>query len=433
MRYGPTVDEYADIFPAERRGALILIFIHGGFWRSLSAGDFSFCAEGLERRDHHRCRQLHAGAEGHHGRDHRRCAPAAWTFRHAEDIGGNESEIYVVAILVGGIDRRDDADLLGARDYGLPRGLIRGGIPHQRLFDLEPIKLLSFVQPDLRLTEGYVAATALPPMCEVASRQRLPRWLRPASSSCASRTKFLAGVAEGRQPRRSSPGPARPQPFHCHYRALPIRKHALLCAIFDFMGHTPRRVSTGRRGAAPSCRQPRRELHPDGGSLGAAEGLHKAFGAVKIAADISFTVAEGEVVGIIGLNGAGKNHAVRPLSGNVPLYKGLNPPPDGIYATGLPNHARARAGIARTYQVPRPFTHMTVAENLRVAAIFGGDLDEAECDDGWRRCSPSPASPRARRFWRAGWAVSTASGMKLARALATPPQPPPHRRGGQLG
>ncbi|WMS43831.1 ABC transporter ATP-binding protein [Acuticoccus sp. MNP-M23] len=115
-------------------------------------------------------------------------------------------------------------------------------------------------------------------------------------------------------------------------------------------------------------------------ALLAAEGLHKAFGAVKIAADISFTVAEGEVVGIIGPNGAGKTTLFGLLSGNVPLDKGRIRF-DGLDVTGLPNHARARAGIARTYQVPRPFTHMTVAENLRVAAIFGGDLDEAECDD----------------------------------------------------
>ncbi|MEM8856565.1 MAG: ABC transporter ATP-binding protein [Pseudomonadota bacterium] len=111
-----------------------------------------------------------------------------------------------------------------------------------------------------------------------------------------------------------------------------------------------------------------------------ADGLNKAFGAVRIASNISFAVEEGEVVGIIGPNGAGKTTLFGLLSGNVALDGGTIRFA-GADVTALPTYARARAGIARTYQVPRPFTHMTVAENLRVAALFGGDLEEAECDD----------------------------------------------------
>ena len=115
-------------------------------------------------------------------------------------------------------------------------------------------------------------------------------------------------------------------------------------------------------------------------SLLSATGLNKAYGAVRIAEDISFDVPEGEVVGIIGPNGAGKTTLFGLLAGTVPLDGGR------IYfggrdVTALPTHDRARLGIARTYQIPRPFTHMSVRENLRVAALFAGQLELAECDE----------------------------------------------------
>lgn len=110
------------------------------------------------------------------------------------------------------------------------------------------------------------------------------------------------------------------------------------------------------------------------------EGLNKAFGAVSIADNISFDIVEGEVVGIIGPNGAGKTTLFGLLAGTVALDSGTIAFA-GRDVTHLPTHDRARLGIARTYQIPRPFTHMTVRENLRVAALFAGQLEQAECDE----------------------------------------------------
>ncbi len=111
-----------------------------------------------------------------------------------------------------------------------------------------------------------------------------------------------------------------------------------------------------------------------------AVGLKKAFGAVTIADDIAFDINDGEVVGVIGPNGAGKTTLFALLSGTVGLDAGKI-----VFGerdvTNLPTFERARLGIARTYQVPRPFTHMTVADNLKVAALFGGGLEQAECSD----------------------------------------------------
>ncbi|MCR9135451.1 MAG: ABC transporter ATP-binding protein [Alphaproteobacteria bacterium] len=110
------------------------------------------------------------------------------------------------------------------------------------------------------------------------------------------------------------------------------------------------------------------------------EGLNKSFGAVSIAEDISFDIIEGEVVGIIGPNGAGKTTLFGLLAGTVALDSG-SIAFAGRDVTKLPTHDRARLGIARTYQIPRPFTHMTVRENLQVAALFAGQLEQAECDE----------------------------------------------------
>jgi branched-chain amino acid transport system ATP-binding protein len=101
--------------------------------------------------------------------------------------------------------------------------------------------------------------------------------------------------------------------------------------------------------------------------------LSKSFGAIHVARQIDFDVAEGEILGVIGPNGAGKTTMFGMLSGHVMPSAGrlhLR----GVDITALAPHERARAGIARTYQVPRPFGQMSVADNLRVAASFAGGM-----------------------------------------------------------
>ena len=108
-------------------------------------------------------------------------------------------------------------------------------------------------------------------------------------------------------------------------------------------------------------------------------GLCKSFGALQVADAISFEVQTGEILGLIGPNGAGKTTLFGLLAGNVPASAG-QVEFNGTDVTGLAAHERARAGIARTYQVPRPFAHMTVFENLKVAARFGGGFSDEEAN-----------------------------------------------------
>ncbi|MEZ5741629.1 MAG: ABC transporter ATP-binding protein [Burkholderiaceae bacterium] len=106
-------------------------------------------------------------------------------------------------------------------------------------------------------------------------------------------------------------------------------------------------------------------------------GLSKSFGALQVTENVSFEVNEGEILGIIGPNGAGKTTLFGLLAGNLaPSHGRISFAGEDISL--LAPHERARRGIARTYQVPRPFTHMSVADNLRVAARFGGAMSEQE-------------------------------------------------------
>jgi len=106
-------------------------------------------------------------------------------------------------------------------------------------------------------------------------------------------------------------------------------------------------------------------------SLLVVENLCKSFGAVKVADDFSFSLEEGETLGIIGPNGAGKTSLFNLISGN------LRPASGHIYLGGKEiSHTspsqRCRAGIGRTYQIPQPFSKLTVFENCLVSASFGG-------------------------------------------------------------
>jgi branched-chain amino acid transport system ATP-binding protein len=109
------------------------------------------------------------------------------------------------------------------------------------------------------------------------------------------------------------------------------------------------------------------------------EGVSKRYGSLVVTDNLSFSIREGEAVGIIGPNGAGKTTlfnlvggGVRPASGRI-LFRG-----DDI--TALPPPARCRRGIGRSYQVPHPFTKMTVFENVLVGATFGARLPAKEAE-----------------------------------------------------
>jgi branched-chain amino acid transport system ATP-binding protein/branched-chain amino acid transport system permease protein len=94
------------------------------------------------------------------------------------------------------------------------------------------------------------------------------------------------------------------------------------------------------------------------------------FGGVHALEDVTLRIHEGEIVGLVGPNGSGKTTLVSLLSGS------LRPTRGQILIAGhdtrtLAPHRVAHAGIARTYQIPRPFASMTVRDNVAMAVMFG--------------------------------------------------------------
>ena len=99
--------------------------------------------------------------------------------------------------------------------------------------------------------------------------------------------------------------------------------------------------------------------------------LSKAFKGVQALDRVSLQVREGEILGLLGPNGSGKSTFINVVSGHYPVSAG-DILFEGRQLAGLPAHRIAQAGIARTYQIPRPFAHMSVLQNVSMVAMFGG-------------------------------------------------------------
>src|SRR2546425_13315892 len=105
-------------------------------------------------------------------------------------------------------------------------------------------------------------------------------------------------------------------------------------------------------------------------SLLTLDRVSKSYGALKVTADISLSVTEGETLGILGPNGAGKTTLFNLVSGDVRADAGQIRF-GGHEISHEPPHRRCRLGIGRAYQIPQPFGAMPGFENLIVAAFFG--------------------------------------------------------------
>jgi branched-chain amino acid transport system permease protein len=106
-------------------------------------------------------------------------------------------------------------------------------------------------------------------------------------------------------------------------------------------------------------------------------GAAKRFGGLQALAGVDLDVREGEILGLVGPNGSGKTTLINVISGFYPLSGGTIAV-DGAEIGHVPAHEIARRGVARTYQIPRPFVNMTVLENVALAATFGGPPSAAK-------------------------------------------------------
>jgi arylformamidase len=158
IAYGPTLDETLDIFPADRPGAPVFVFIHGGYWRGFSSKDFSCVATGLHAAgittvvpNYSLCPKVTIDEITRQSR-----AAVAWTLRHIGDHGGDPARVAVGGHSAGG---HLGAMCLEARwdeDYGLARDPLAAAVLVSGLYDLEPLRH-SYLQPSIRLDDGIVA------------------------------------------------------------------------------------------------------------------------------------------------------------------------------------------------------------------------------------------------------------------------------------
>jgi branched-chain amino acid transport system ATP-binding protein len=149
-------------------------------------------------------------------------------------------------------------------------------------------------------------------------------------------------------------------------------------------------------------------------------GLRKSFGGVLVIDDLSVQLNEGEALGIIGPNGAGKTTLFN-------LMTGVHRPDDGRVVfkgrdiTRVPRQDRCRQGIGRTYQIPRPFSDMSVFENVLVCASYARGMSERA---SYRRCVETLELTRLtdKANQRAGTlTLLNRKRLELARALAGDP------------
>jgi arylformamidase len=160
VAYGPGAGETLDIFPAAQPGAPVLVFIHGGYWRSLDKADHSFVAPAFNAAgatvvvpNYALCPTVtieHITLQ--------MAAAVAWVWRHAAQWGADPSRIALAGHSAGG---HLATMLLSCRwkdvDADLPQQPLAGALSVSGLYDLEPLRHTPLVQGDLRLTPASVA------------------------------------------------------------------------------------------------------------------------------------------------------------------------------------------------------------------------------------------------------------------------------------
>jgi len=160
------------------------------------------------------------------------------------------------------------------------------------------------------------------------------------------------------------------------------------------------------------------------GPLLQAREISRSFGGVQALDRVELSVNGGDVLGLIGPNGAGKTTlfnvicGLRPTAGRV-LFKGAD-------ITGLPPNQICRRGIARTFQLTRPFAALSVRDNVAAAVLFGRNPRQIRSlDDARRAADPILSSVQLdgrKEAPAADLLFSERRRLELARALATGPE-----------
>ncbi|NOD35647.1 MULTISPECIES: ABC transporter ATP-binding protein [unclassified Ruegeria] len=149
--------------------------------------------------------------------------------------------------------------------------------------------------------------------------------------------------------------------------------------------------------------------------------VSKSFGALTVTDDVSFDVEQGQALGIIGPNGAGKSTLFNLITGNLTSDAG-SIHFDGADVTRVPPMQRCLSGIGRSFQIPQPFDHLTVFENLLVAATHGQNKSEHEVEQNCARILEQTELLEVANDTAGGLRLLQRKRLELARAMATNPK-----------
>lgn len=153
-----------------------------------------------------------------------------------------------------------------------------------------------------------------------------------------------------------------------------------------------------------------------------ATGVRKHFRGVQALRGVDVEVRRGEILGLLGPNGSGKSTFINVVSGHFAVTAG-EIDFAGTRISHLPAHRVARSGIARTYQIPRPFAHLTVLQNVALPAMFGAaTLGRAEAEAAaWEWLAFTGLTDKA-HLLPADLNLHQRKFLEFARALASRPQ-----------
>lgn len=153
------------------------------------------------------------------------------------------------------------------------------------------------------------------------------------------------------------------------------------------------------------------------------EGLSKSFGGLKAVNNVTFDVAEGQIIGLIGPNGSGKTTTLNLLTGFLKpnagtiTFRGEN-------ITGRPRSQMCPNGIARTFQIVKPFLGFTALENVMVGKVYGRDSAkslQAAAEESLESLARVGLADKARVLAK-DLTLMQRKRLELARALAAKPQ-----------
>lgn len=149
--------------------------------------------------------------------------------------------------------------------------------------------------------------------------------------------------------------------------------------------------------------------------------VSKSFGALKVTDNVSFDLASAEALGIIGPNGAGKSTLFNLIAGNLRPDQG-RVLLDGKDVTGQSTMQRCASGIGRSFQIPQPSGHLTVCENLLVAARFGGAISGPDAPGFCMQILARTGLGAQADKVSGGLPLLQRKRLELARAMATAPR-----------